>query len=175
MVTPDQLRKCATCVYLAADDGPADDIARHLRWAAETIENLKSQLTTKDKLILEMVATFPDHFYKNESDGWPCTCETCEILNRPEVKAIMERSECPNFTKSPYQRVIIPEGDSGTFTGLIAEFPGCIVQGDSPQEVYELLDQAAQTWIEAAFELGQTIPEPIRGISIDTVTIIKAN
>jgi antitoxin HicB len=64
-----------------------------------------------------------------------------------------------DFSKQPYRRVIIPAKD-GTFTGLIEEFPGCITQGDSLQEVYQLLDEIAADWIEAAKELGQDIPGP---------------
>jgi antitoxin HicB len=65
-----------------------------------------------------------------------------------------------NITKLPYRRIIIPDAESGTFTGLIEEFPGCVTQGDSPDEVYYRLNEVAADWIAAAVELGQTIPKP---------------
>ena len=54
MITPYQLRKCAMCVYLAADEGPAEDISNHLIQAAERIESLE-QFKAKALLILEAV------------------------------------------------------------------------------------------------------------------------
>lgn len=62
--------------------------------------------------------------------------------------------------KRPYTRMIIPDEQSGTFTAKIAEFPGCIAQGDSAQEAYVNLEEAARAWIEAALDLGQEIPSP---------------
>jgi antitoxin HicB len=60
----------------------------------------------------------------------------------------------------PYQRVLIPDAESGTFAAIIAEFPGCISQGDNPAEAYSNLEDAAQAWLESALESGIPIPEP---------------
>jgi predicted RNase H-like HicB family nuclease len=60
----------------------------------------------------------------------------------------------------PYRRVLIPEPESGTYTASIAEFPGCISEGDSPAEAYENLEEAAVSWLEAVIEGGLPIPEP---------------
>ena len=65
-----------------------------------------------------------------------------------------------NYLKKPYSRILIPDDESGTFTAEILEFPGCIAQGDTAQEAYERLEEAAKAWIEAALELGQEIPPP---------------
>lgn len=62
--------------------------------------------------------------------------------------------------KRPYQRVLIPDEESGTFTALIAEFPGCITEGNTPGEAYRSLEEAAESWLEAALESGVPIPEP---------------
>ena len=62
--------------------------------------------------------------------------------------------------KRPYQRVLIPDEESGTFTAQIAEFPGCITEGDTPSKAYESLEAAAESWLEAALESGIPIPEP---------------
>ncbi len=64
------------------------------------------------------------------------------------------------FLRRPYTRVLIPDTESGTFAAMIPEFPGCISQGDSPQEAYARLHEAALAWIEAAQDLGQPIPDP---------------
>lgn len=64
------------------------------------------------------------------------------------------------FLRRPYTRVLIPDTESGTFAAMIPEFPGCITQGDSPDEAYARLHEAALAWIEAAQDLGQSIPVP---------------
>ena len=62
--------------------------------------------------------------------------------------------------KKPYSRILIPDAESGTFTAQILEFPGCVAQGDDPAEAYERLEAAAESWIEAALEMHQAIPQP---------------
>src|SRR3954468_3212602 len=43
---------------------------------------------------------------------------------------------------------------------MIQEFPGCIAQGETPGEAYELLERTAESWLEGAIENGMAIPEP---------------
>lgn len=43
---------------------------------------------------------------------------------------------------------------------MIAEFPGCVAQGDSVEEAYASLEDAAESWIQAALDLGHDIPPP---------------
>jgi predicted RNase H-like HicB family nuclease len=69
------------------------------------------------------------------------------------------------YLKEPYSRVLIPDEESGTYTAVILEFPGCIAQGDTPQDAYDHLEDAAKEWIEAALTLKQEIPPPSQSIS----------
>jgi predicted RNase H-like HicB family nuclease len=62
--------------------------------------------------------------------------------------------------KKPYTRVLVPDAESGTFTAQVLEFPGCVAQGNNPAEAYERLEAAAESWIEAALEMHQEIPQP---------------
>jgi len=62
--------------------------------------------------------------------------------------------------QAAYSRILIPDAETGTYTAQVQEFPGCVAQGDSPQEAYERLERAAESWLQAAIDLGQTIPEP---------------
>lgn len=64
------------------------------------------------------------------------------------------------YLKKPYSRVVIPDEESGTYTAQILEFPGCITEGETPQEAYERLEDVALSWIEAALGMGQDIPLP---------------
>ena len=68
-----------------------------------------------------------------------------------------------NISKEPYHRVLVPDAERG-YTGLILEFPGCLTQGETLGETYNNLEDAAQCWIAAAKDLGQTIPLPLKSI-----------
>jgi predicted RNase H-like HicB family nuclease len=63
-----------------------------------------------------------------------------------------------DLLRAPYKRVLIPDEESGTYTAEIAEFPGCVSQGQTPQEALENLETAARGWIEAVLDLGQEVP-----------------
>ncbi len=63
--------------------------------------------------------------------------------------------------EAPYSRVMIPDPETGTFMARISEFPGCVAQGDSIEEAFQNLHEAALDWLRAALDLGQDIPEPV--------------
>ena len=65
-----------------------------------------------------------------------------------------------HYLASPYSRIVIPDVESGTFSARIMEFPGCVAQGSTLDEAYANLEAVARSWIEAALEVGQNIPEP---------------
>ena len=77
------------------------------------------------------------------------------------------------YLKEPYSRVLIPDDESGTYTAVILEFPGCIAQGDTPQEAYEHLEDAAKDWIEAALDLKQEIPSPSQSLSFGGKILLR--
>ena len=77
------------------------------------------------------------------------------------------------FLKEPYSRILIPDEESGTYTAVILEFPGCIAQGDTPQEAYEHLEDAAKEWIEAALDLKQEIPSPSQSLSFGGKVLLR--
>lgn len=62
--------------------------------------------------------------------------------------------------KRPYSRILVPDEETGTYTAKIAEFPGCVAQGDTPEEAYRNLEVAAESWIEELLGMGQVVPEP---------------
>jgi antitoxin HicB len=65
-----------------------------------------------------------------------------------------------DYLKRPYSRLVVPETDQ-TFRGEILEFPGCIATGDTPAEALAALEEAAASWLEAALDRGQSIPDPV--------------
>jgi len=61
--------------------------------------------------------------------------------------------------KQPYSRVLRP-AEEGGYTAEILEFPGCVTQGETLEETYANLEDAARGWLEAVIELGQNVPDP---------------
>ncbi len=65
-----------------------------------------------------------------------------------------------DMLKKPYARILVP-GDDGRYSAELLEFPGCYACGDTAVEAIENLEKAAESWIEAALEQKQEIPEPL--------------
>jgi predicted RNase H-like HicB family nuclease len=63
------------------------------------------------------------------------------------------------YVKKPYVRILIPDEDGG-YSAEILEFPGCFAEGDTAGEAMRALERAAGSWIQAALDQGQDIPEP---------------
>ncbi|HEU0043179.1 type II toxin-antitoxin system HicB family antitoxin [Sphingomonas sp.] len=52
--------------------------------------------------------------------------------------------------------------DGGGFIALAPELPGCMSDGETPQEALANAYDAIACWIEAAAEMGRPVPEPRR-------------
>ena len=65
------------------------------------------------------------------------------------------------YLLQPYSRVVIPDSETKTFAAYIAEFPGCVAQGESLTDALIQLEEVAQEWVDASLRAGHTIPEPI--------------
>ncbi len=72
----------------------------------------------------------------------------------------MSKVNVREYLKKPYARRLTPD-EAGGYVATIQEFQGCIAEGDSAQDALDNLEQAAASWIEAADDLGQEIPEPV--------------
>jgi len=64
------------------------------------------------------------------------------------------------YLKEPYSRVLIPD-EGGGYSAEMLEFPGCFAEGDTADEAMQALERAAASWIQAALDQGQDIPQPI--------------
>ena len=60
----------------------------------------------------------------------------------------------------PYSRVLIPQEEGG-FSAEILEFAGCFAEGETADEAYSNLEEAARGWVEAVISKGETVPVPI--------------
>ena len=61
-----------------------------------------------------------------------------------------------------YRIVLRPLGaaDGGGWLAEVPELPGCISDGDTPQQAVENVMDAISCWIEAAEEDGRPVPAP---------------
>ena len=67
------------------------------------------------------------------------------------IKEIMDR---------PYARVLVPD-ETGGYVTEVLELPGCISEGDTPDEAIQNLEDAMRGWLQVALEDRQRIPEPL--------------
>ena len=52
--------------------------------------------------------------------------------------------------------------DGGGFVATVPDLPGCMSDGETPQEALTNVEDAIRAWIEAANELGHVVPQPTR-------------
>lgn len=69
-------------------------------------------------------------------------------------------TETESFLRAPYPRVIVYDDTTHTYTGLISEFPGCIVQADSAAACLERLELAAREWLTIVIDDGSDYALP---------------
>src|SRR5882724_1300266 len=63
------------------------------------------------------------------------------------------------YLKEPYSRVLVPD-EAGGYSAEMLEFPGCFAEGETADDTMQALERAAKSWIQAALEQGQEIPQP---------------
>ncbi len=52
--------------------------------------------------------------------------------------------------------------DGGGFAATVPDLPGCMSDGETPEEALGNVRDAIEAWIEMARELGHAVPEPSR-------------
>ncbi|MGK9050241.1 type II toxin-antitoxin system HicB family antitoxin [Neorhizobium sp. CSC1952] len=56
----------------------------------------------------------------------------------------------------------LPTEDGGGFLATVPDLPGCVSDGETPQEAISNVEDAIASWIEAAHDMGRDIPQPSR-------------
>lgn len=59
-----------------------------------------------------------------------------------------------------YEVIIYWSNADNRFIAEMPELPGCMADGESPEEALRSIQQIASEWIETARELGRPVPEP---------------
>ena len=71
-----------------------------------------------------------------------------------------------SFTHSVVIEPLPPDEGSG-FLALVPDLPGCMSDGESPEEAVANVQDAIDTWIEAANDLGHAVPAPSLHLVLD--------
>ena len=76
------------------------------------------------------------------------------------------------YLKLNYPITFYPEEDGG-YTVEIRDLPGCLSQGDTEEEAFEMIAEARELWIETAYEDGSQIPLPSTEIEYSGKTMLR--
>ena len=60
----------------------------------------------------------------------------------------------------------LPLEEGGGFVATVPDLPGCMSDGVSPEEALANVQDAIATWIEAANDLGHSVPKPSRRLAL---------
>ncbi len=71
-----------------------------------------------------------------------------------------------------YPTTFYPDDDGG-FTVIIPDLPGCMTQGDTAEEAFEMIAEAKELWIESAYEDNVPIPPPSTEIEYSGKTMLR--
>lgn len=55
--------------------------------------------------------------------------------------------------------------DGGGFLATVPDLPGCMSDGESPEEALRNVSQAIDEWIEHARSLGWAVPQPTKRVA----------
>jgi antitoxin HicB len=66
------------------------------------------------------------------------------------------------MTELRYSVVVEPlsESDGGGFVAFVPDLPGCMSDGETPEDALANVSDAIEEWIAAARDLGHEIPAP---------------
>jgi predicted RNase H-like HicB family nuclease len=60
----------------------------------------------------------------------------------------------------------LSQEDGGGFLVTVPDLPGCMSDGDTPEEALANVQDAIAAWIEAARDLGRRVPEPSKELAL---------
>ena len=72
------------------------------------------------------------------------------------------------MTPLEYPIVVEPlsREDGGGFAAIVPDLPGCMSDGETPEQAISNVQDAIAAWIEAARDMGRDIPRPSKHLAI---------
>lgn len=83
-----------------------------------------------------------------------------------------DRKPLSFYLELDYPITFYPE-EVGGFTVLIRDLPGCVTQGETLEEAFEMITEARELWLETAYEFGDPIPLPHTMATYSGKTILR--
>lgn len=59
-----------------------------------------------------------------------------------------------------YERIVYWSDEDGMFLVEVPELPGCMADGETPEEALQNSEVIISEWLEIAGTLGRAVPEP---------------
>ena len=75
------------------------------------------------------------------------------------MDAVAERKPLKHYLNLKYP-ITIHIASEGGYVAEIEDLPGCLAQGETLTEAYELIEKARRMWLEVVYEDGMDIPLP---------------
>lgn len=72
----------------------------------------------------------------------------------------MSQRPLDEYLTMPYSKVLVAD-ETGGYVAEVLEFPGCLAEGETPEEAISNLNDSMEAWIEAVLESGGVVPEPL--------------
>ena len=85
------------------------------------------------------------------------------MATKKEVQRRARAGEVASYLRAQYVRMIIPNAEEGGYLAEVLELPGCITDGDTPEEAYRNLEEAMAGWIRASLDTNRPVPDPVGG------------
>lgn len=84
----------------------------------------------------------------------------------------MTSERIAEYLARPYSKVLMRD-EAGGYVAQLLEFPGCIAEGESPDEAIQGLDEAMEDWIEEVLNAGKPVPEPIEALGYSGRLVLR--
>jgi len=85
------------------------------------------------------------------------------MATKREVQRRARAGEVAAYLRAQYVRMIIPNAEEGGYLAEVLELPGCVTDGDTPEEAYRNLEEAMGGWIKASLDTNRPVPDPVGG------------
>jgi len=66
-----------------------------------------------------------------------------------------------DLVRSAYVRMLVPSRREGSYVAEVLELPGCLTEGDTPEEAYQNLDEAMRGYFKTLLTHKLPVPEPV--------------
>lgn len=92
----------------------------------------------------------------------------CVCTSAPHQRTSCGRANKRGLVGLEYPVLISPLSteEGGGFLATVPDLPGCMSDGETPEEAVTNVRDAIAAWIEAAGELGREIPMPSRRLAL---------